>query len=1555
MEGDIEMNLTINSLDPSQRQVLESLIAGNKDSDISVVYGPPGTGKSHLIVSLLFELATRKNKVLFVSQNTEALEVISRMITKLEREMRLGSDHVSLLDFCLMLNRTEQRRLKYIKSQRDRIYTKELKPAIHIEHKVDMENAPYNLVYTHLDKNDNENVPEDTPLGMDELLANYLHNVENTNILGSTVKSLSNIDIRRVFTLLKNYKDEYDNFSSNNHPTNCLKFISKNNLTVTLPGVHASIDMISRNISKLDDDTLNSFRSQYKTDVLNFVQLLSKIDEAQKHLNLYRVQTDSVDLGDMSQDLANAIELFESLENVDVIDLPDECDEELFTTLAEIDMLNSPKSMDALRKGAAESLRRVERIKKTGISPEHYYNVILSYVLIESDFVVLSLANEFPEIKKLDDAELLALIKNLEKWDYSAVITRFPELKTLSKDALEDFVREIRKWKPFKVAESFPEIKTTGKKELSDLIDCLEGWDPAKLLTKFPKIKEFTKAELTDLLSEISEWQSWNIIQKKIKKPENIYSLGEEMKPKDVENLAGYAQNLKNILDITKQVSLIKKDAKVEDAERIVGRLDELKTMLDIIRQVSLVKKDVKAEDIESITEQLSEVKAILDIIEQVSLMQKDIKVEDVEYMAEHLDELKTIFGVIKDSTLNIGLLENLMADEKKFRGAINPLRDAVQVNYLELLNDLLVLKANSGYFCNMLNGGTIGEIEANCNKVISDISKYDKILRLNPRKAGQDTTTEFIDHTNRAIRNKNKTLALNPIVSKYGKYLNSDTDNAEDFIGSAKLVLDDIRDNKVLGRALDFISLTDENAGIDAKNLDSLLSELTASLDAGVFSDEFYEVKPGDNLTIWSDRIKTIRNFANIDELDGFVAQNQFIYRLKELMGKDNSEDIDEYLKNDPLTYADFSEKITTDLVKAKYQSLSPTVRKKISSKQYLKTYQKELSEERENYFLAGLEELKLATEDATKRLKYDSNWEPARSVMERIRANSEMIIDAFPIVIATPKEVSKYLKAKKAMFDYVVFDEASQLLPGQALPSIYRAEKAIIVGDPHQMPPTLSTNFAFDNFSGDYDEDEAENDNSISILDIAIPLADAERQYHLKVHYRSESNKLFEPSCKAIYAADGIQPIFEAKSDKMPIAIKDDLGLTDADNFSEISRRVVNKIEDDPNATFCLLFTRKDASGEAGFKDHIARNQAANQIIYDLMESGRLLISTITNCQGIQGDHSIIYFNHYENPGAMWFFNEKAGAYKRLNVAITRQRKSLDILMADPRGKWLTVCQNFTQPGTSPNRLKSAELMLSLLTSAGQEVDENSLEELLGQNATNIDSPLTQELYDKLVAYYDDRLGSDIKIWCEVGWNMLIPDMDARKRNRKNVGFRLDIGIYSPKKKRFVLGIEMDGAMYHSGYVKEFADQQRQEILEMKGWQIYRIWSTNWLNDTEAEFKALVAEIDRLLDEDDSYQDTPKTNYGTYTYDTPEKAKPVRMENGSINKADLIKYLKRHELDGTPIEIKYLRSDMAEKEAVFRKMFIESLTDSYMLASFDEFNSKSYKYHIDKIIDYR
>ncbi len=44
------------------------------------------------------------------------------------------------------------------------------------------------------------------------------------------------------------------------------------------------------------------------------------------------------------------------------------------------------------------------------------------------------------------------------------------------------------------------------------------------------------------------------------------------------------------------------------------------------------------------------------------------------------------------------------------------------------------------------------------------------------------------------------------------------------------------------------------------------------------------------------------------------------------------------------------------------------------------------------------------------------------------------------------------------------------------------------------------------------------------------------------------------------------------------------------------------------------------------------------------------------------------------------------------------------------------------------------------------------------------------------------------------------------------------------------FVLGVECDGAMYHSSRAARDRDRLRQEVLQRLGWRLHRIWGTSW-----------------------------------------------------------------------------------------------------------------------------
>jgi len=83
---------------------------------------------------------------------------------------------------------------------------------------------------------------------------------------------------------------------------------------------------------------------------------------------------------------------------------------------------------------------------------------------------------------------------------------------------------------------------------------------------------------------------------------------------------------------------------------------------------------------------------------------------------------------------------------------------------------------------------------------------------------------------------------------------------------------------------------------------------------------------------------------------------------------------------------------------------------------------------------------------------------------------------------------------------------------------------------------------------------------------------------------------------------------------------------------------------------------------------------------------------------------------------------------------------------------------------------------------------------------------------------------------------------------------GFFIDIGVKHPERNEFILGIECDGATYHSNKNVRDRDRLRQEILEKKGWTLHRIWSTDWYKNRESEVRRLLERLKRILEADKS-----------------------------------------------------------------------------------------------------
>ena len=115
----------------------------------------------------------------------------------------------------------------------------------------------------------------------------------------------------------------------------------------------------------------------------------------------------------------------------------------------------------------------------------------------------------------------------------------------------------------------------------------------------------------------------------------------------------------------------------------------------------------------------------------------------------------------------------------------------------------------------------------------------------------------------------------------------------------------------------------------------------------------------------------------------------------------------------------------------------------------------------------------------------------------------------------------------------------------------------------------------------------------------------------------------------------------------------------------------------------------------------------------------------------------------------------------------------------------------------------------------------------EVISNNVVTFDSPFEESVYNFLVSN-----GYDIRT--QVGCS----------------NYRIDLAVQHPKLSGcFVLGIECDGATYHSARTARERDRLRQDVLENMGWSIYRIWSTDWIKDPITEGKHLLDAVQKAI----------------------------------------------------------------------------------------------------------
>lgn len=437
-----------------------------------------------------------------------------------------------------------------------------------------------------------------------------------------------------------------------------------------------------------------------------------------------------------------------------------------------------------------------------------------------------------------------------------------------------------------------------------------------------------------------------------------------------------------------------------------------------------------------------------------------------------------------------------------------------------------------------------------------------------------------------------------------------------------------------------------------------------------------------------------------------------------------------------------------------------------------------------------------------------------PIRRLFERI---PNLLQQLKPIMLMSPLSVSQYLTSRDIQFDMVIFDEASQICPEDAVVAIYRAKQTVVAGDKHQLPPTPF----FQVFSSrdEEEEDEEAIDEYESVLDALTGKGLTE--LGLKWHYRSQNENLIAFSNHQFYGYDLITfPHAEDRQDQGVFFEHVLNGIYDRGgsraNYLEAERVVeiaLRHIEEDPSRSVGIVaFSISQADAiENVLEKRLARSpEIEAKLRRDRLEG--FFIKNLENVQGDERDVMIFSVGYGRDQVGKLTMNfgplNKSGGQRRLNVAITRAKQKV-VLVSSIRAGDIPLTE------ATPAGVRALSAYLNYA-----EHGPRTLLAGLPASQGEAESPLERE-----VASFIRSNGFEV-----------VPQVGCS-------GYRIDVGVLEPGSQgRFILGVECDGATYHSAQTARDRDRLRQEVLERLGWRIHRVWSTDWVSQPAVERARLI-----------------------------------------------------------------------------------------------------------------
>ncbi|PPT84080.1 DNA helicase [Xanthomonas arboricola pv. zantedeschiae] len=434
-------------------------------------------------------------------------------------------------------------------------------------------------------------------------------------------------------------------------------------------------------------------------------------------------------------------------------------------------------------------------------------------------------------------------------------------------------------------------------------------------------------------------------------------------------------------------------------------------------------------------------------------------------------------------------------------------------------------------------------------------------------------------------------------------------------------------------------------------------------------------------------------------------------------------------------------------------------------------------------------------------------------------------------PVFMMSPLSVAQFLPPGALDFDMLVIDEASQVQPIDALGAIARAKQLVIVGDERQLPPTRFFAKAMgDGADTDKDEDGAQAADVESILGLCRARGLPERM--LRWHYRSRHQSLIAVSNSQFYnnrlfivpspynSEAGVGLRFH----HLPEAVYDRGNTrTNPKEAKAVAQAALLHAQTTPQLSLGIAtFSTQQRRAIVDELEVLRRQHPETEGFFAGHPSEPFFVKSLENIQGDERDVIFISIGYGRDSLGQVTMNfgpvSKDGGERRLNVLISRAKSRCEVF------------SSISDEDIDPERGKGkGTLALKLFLHYAR----------TGRLNTAVEArDVKHSVFEQEVAAALRSRGYDLHT--DVGI----------------AGFFVDIAVSDPQRPgRYVLGIECDGQSYRDAKSARDRDRLRESVLKDKGWQVYRIWSSDWFHRPEAELERLIAAIEAAKAEPNSF----------------------------------------------------------------------------------------------------